>query len=120
VLSELTLALLFRRAEKFMARQTEVLNGTGEIYAGDRLLRSTTYHLEVSSQLASSVSSGSRVVEGTIDINGMPEAVVLAGAENLTLRLEDGRTVPFTLESTQGRIRVQGDLPSVIPPDSLR
>jgi hypothetical protein len=46
--------------------------------------------------------------------------VVLAGAENLTLRLEDGRTVPFTLESTQGRIRVQGDLPSVIPPDSLR
>jgi len=103
-----------------MARQTEVLDGRGEIYAGDRLLRSTTYHLEVSSEPPPAVSSASGAVEGTIDINGMPEAVVLAGAENLTLRLEDGRTVPFTLESTQGRIRVQGGLPSDVPPDSSR
>ena len=103
-----------------MERQTlEVLNGVGEIYAGDRLLRSTTYHLEVSSKLASPASSVATVVEGSIDINGMPEAVVLAGAEDLTLRLEDGRTLPFTLGSTQGQIRVQGDLPPR-PRDSPR
>ena len=103
-----------------MARQTQVLTGAGEIYAGDRLLRSTTYHLEVPSELAPAASSPSGMIEGSIDINGMPEAVVLAGADDLTLRLEDGRTLPFTLESTQGRIRVQGGLPSAIPPDSPR
>jgi hypothetical protein len=96
----------------------EVLNGTGEIYAGGRLIRSTTYHLEVSSDPASRVGSASTIVEGTIDINGMPEAVVLAGAEDLTLRLEDGRSLPFKLASTQGRITVQGGLPPATPHSS--
>jgi hypothetical protein len=95
-----------------VARRTiEVLKGVGEIYAGDRLLRSTTYRLEVSSELPAPVSAMSTIVEGHIDINGMPEAVVLAGADDLTLRLEDGRTLPFTLGSTMGRIRIPGGLP---------
>ncbi|HVH58642.1 MAG TPA: hypothetical protein VM791_20415 [Vicinamibacterales bacterium] len=103
-----------------MERQKlEVLEGVGEIYAGDRLLRTTTYHIEVSTQRSPPISSDETVVEGTIDINGMPEAVVLAGADDLTLRLEDGRTVPFTLGSTLGRIRIQGGLPPS-PGDSSR
>jgi hypothetical protein len=105
------MALHLLRSES-MAKQTiEVLSGVGEIYAGERLLRSTTYHLEVSSELAAPLSSVATVVEGSIDITGMPEAVVLAGADDLTLRLEDGRTVPFTLGSTLGRINIQGGLP---------
>ncbi len=95
-----------------MARRTiQVLSGVGEIYAGDRLLRSTTYRLEVTTELPDPVSAVSTVVEGHIDITGMPEAVVLAGAERLTLRLEDGRTLPFTLGSTLGRITIPGGLP---------
>jgi hypothetical protein len=34
--------------------------------------------------------------------------VVLAGARDLTLRLEDGRRLAFTLTSSSGRIQVQG------------
>ena len=45
-------------------------------------------------------------LEGTIDITGMGEAVVLAGPRELTLELEDGRRLPFTLTSTTGRIQV--------------
>jgi hypothetical protein len=104
-----------------MAKQMiEVLEGVGEIYAGDRLLRSTTYHLEVSSELTPPATTDSIVVEGRIDINGMPEAVVLAGVDSLTLRLEDGRTVPFTLGSTLGRIRIHGGLPPATPRNSSR
>ena len=67
--------------------------------------------LEVTTELPDPVSAVSTVVEGHIDITGMPEAVVLAGAEHLTLRLEDGRTLPFTLGSTLGRITIPGGLP---------
>lgn len=98
-----------------MARHTiRVLSGVGEIYAGDRLLRNTAYRLEISSELPAPVSSIASVVEGSIDITGMPEALVLAGADNLTLRLEDGRTVPFTLGSSLGRINVHGLLPATM------
>ena len=95
-----------------MARQTmAVVSGAGEIYAGDRLLRRTGYRLEVSSDAGNRLSP-STVIGGSIDITGMAEALVLAGAEALTLRLEDGRSVPFTLGSTAGRIQVQGGLPA--------
>jgi hypothetical protein len=89
----------------------EVVSGAGEIYAGDRLLRRTGYRLEVSSDAANR-SAAATVIGGSIDITGMAEALVLAGAEELTLRLEDGRSVPFTLGSTAGRIQVRGGLPA--------
>ncbi len=40
----------------------------------------------------------------------MGEAAVLAGPEKLTLKLEDGRRLMFTLTSTSGRIRAYGGL----------
>jgi len=93
-----------------MARQTiEVLEGAGQIYAGDRLLRETRYRLEVTSEPGPE-GVASTAVEGSIDITGMGEAVVLAGAERLTLRLEDGRRLSFTLGSTAGRIQAHGRL----------
>lgn len=96
-----------------MARQTiEVLSGAGEIYAGDRLLRRTTYRLEVSSDTSTPPNSPASVIGGSVDITGMAEALVLAGAEQLALRLEDGRTLPFKLGSTAGRIEPTGDLAS--------
>jgi hypothetical protein len=92
-------------------RMTEILTGVGDVYAGDQLLRHTTYRLEISSALAATPGGGApTVVEGTIDITGMGEAVVLAGAQQLTLRLEDGRTLQFRLLSSAGRIQVLGGL----------
>lgn len=93
-----------------MTRKTiQVLSGVGEIYGGDRLLRTTAYRLDV---IADSASHGT-TIEGSIDISGMAEAVVLAGAPELTLLLEDGRHVSFTLASSTGHIRVNGALEGV-------
>jgi hypothetical protein len=82
------------------------LSGIGEVYAGTELLRRTRYHLEVSTRTGA--EGAEPRIEGTVDIAGMGEAVVLAGAQELTLRLEDGRRLAFTLTSTTGRIRVHG------------
>lgn len=84
----------------------EILTGTGEVYAGAELLRATRYRLEVAP--AAQPSSSTPPIQGTIDITGIAEAIVLAGASPLTLRLEDGRVLPFTLTSTEGRIRSSG------------
>lgn len=93
-----------------MARKTiQVFSGVGEIYGGDRLLRTTRYRLEVT---ADSESPGT-TIEGSIEISGMAEAVVLAGAPQLTLLLEDGRYVSFTLASSAGHIRVTGGLEGI-------
>ena len=99
-----------------MERQpAETLTGVGEIYAGDRLLRRTNYRLEVS-PAGSGPGDSRTVTSGTIDITGMGEAVVLAGAEHLILRLEDGRSLPFHLGSTAGRIEVEGGLSAPVRP----
>ena len=82
------------------------LSGIGEVYAGGALLRRTRYHLEITSGMGA--DGAEPRIEGTLDIAGMGEAVVLAGAKRLTLRLEDGRTLSFSLASATGRITVHG------------
>ncbi len=87
----------------------EHLTGTGEVYAGDQLLRRARYELFVSPGNETAPDKpGSATIEGSIDVSGMGEAVVLAGPERLMLQLEDGRRLVFTLTSTTGRIRVHG------------
>jgi hypothetical protein len=84
-------------------REIEKLAGNGTVHAGGRCLRATRYDLSILPGDASA-DGGDVRVEGSIDIAGMGEAVVLAGTE-LTLRLEDGRHVRCTLTSTAGRIQ---------------
>jgi hypothetical protein len=96
-----------------MAKQTKVLQGVGEIFAGDRLIRNTSYRLEVSSCPASP-GAPHTIVDASIDISTTPEAFVLARAGTLTLCLEDGRSIPFTLDRLSGRIVVHGELPPVM------
>lgn len=43
-------------------------------------------------------------IEGHIDISGIGEALVLAGADTLTLTIEDGRRMAFQLTSSGGGI----------------
>jgi len=87
--------------------EVEHLTGIGEVYAGDQLLRSVRYELTVPSGAAVG-TPGAATITGSIDITGMGEAAVLAGAERLTLKLADGRRLMFTLSSTSGRIRSAG------------
>lgn len=88
-------------------RLLESLRGVGAIHAGDVLLRRTTYDLSVWSDDSAGPPSGDAAaasVDGHIDINGIAEAVVLAGPGTLTLTLEDGRRLAFQLTSTGGGI----------------
>ena len=87
------------------------LAGVGEVFAGELLLRSVPYRLSLWSD-AGDAASGSRpvAIDGFLDISGVGEAVVLAGPETLTLRLQDGRRLPFTLVDSAGRIVGRGEL----------
>jgi hypothetical protein len=87
----------------------EELSGEGEIYAGDRLVRRTRYRLSISEGEASSASG----IEGTIELATESEATVLARVEQLTLLLDDGRYLAFSLASPNGRIRAHGGLEGV-------
>ena len=82
------------------------LRGEGEIYAGDRLVRRTRYRLSIREADASSTSG----IEGTVELATEGEAIVLARVEQLTLLLDDGRYLLFSLASPDGRIRAHGGL----------
>ncbi len=91
--------------ETLMARRVvESLSGVGEIYAGEVLLRSTAYELSVFRDDDVSADGSALKIDGHIDITGIAEAIVLAGPQALTLRLEDGRELQFALTDTGGKI----------------
>ena len=91
----------------------QTLVGVGSIYSGEHLLRTTAYRLSVWTDGESPPETGQPAdltIDGSIDIGGIGEAVVLAGADTLTLRLEDGRSLPFALTGTGGGIVGRGGL----------
>ena len=87
---------------------TNVLTGEGEIYAGDRLVRRTRYRLSIFADDAPGTP-----IEGTIDLATEGEAMVLARADELTLLMDDGRHLTFSLASPDGRICVHGGLEGI-------
>jgi hypothetical protein len=93
-------------------RLLESLSGVGAIHAGELLLRTTTYELSVWSddQPCAPGEDPTAVahIDGHIDINGIAEAVVLAGPGTLTLTIADGRRVAFQLTSSGGAIVGRG------------
>ena len=94
----------------------ESIRGVGTIYAGEVLLRTTTYDLSLWSDDDQPRPEGEVVtsiarVDGHIEIGGIAEAVVLAGPGTLTLTLEDGRRLAFELTGTGGGIVGRGWLP---------
>jgi hypothetical protein len=94
-----------------MARRLlESLSGVGDVYAGNELIRTTSYQLSLWLN-EDPVGAGSNVtIDGHIDITGIGEAVVLTGSDSLTLRLQDGRRLVFSLTGTGGGIIGRGGL----------
>jgi hypothetical protein len=87
------------------------LAGVGEVFAGELLLRSVPYRLSLWADGDAGAAAGAAqpaAIDGFIDISSIGEAVVLAGAETLTLRLQDGRRLSFTLVDSAGRITGRG------------
>jgi hypothetical protein len=85
-------------------RVVESLIGVGDVFAGGLHVRSTSYQLSVLRDDEPRADDGELRVEGHIDITGIGEAVVLAGPQDLTLRLEDGRRLRFALTDSGGHI----------------
>jgi hypothetical protein len=95
-------------------RLVESLRGMGAIHASERLLRTVRYELSVWSDDQPTGGKATRAVariDGHIDITGIAEAVVLAGADTLILTIEDGRRLAFQLTSSAGGIKAGGWLP---------
>jgi hypothetical protein len=90
------------------------LSGVGQIFAGDVLLRQVQYKLTTDGGDETSGDSAEPRIRGQIDLQGMPEAIVLAGAQELVLRLEDGRRLTFLLTNTMGSVVGVGGL---MPPE---
>lgn len=89
--------------------RTDVLSGEGEIYAAGRLLRRTTYRLRI---VEGDVPGSSRI-EGEIAIATEGEAIILLRADRLTLLIDDGRHLSFSLVSPTGRIEAHGGLEGI-------
>jgi len=93
-----------------MVRNTiDVLNGEGEIYAGDRLLRRTTYRL----RMVDGDVPGSSRIEGDITLATEGETFILMRAEKLMLLMDDGRHLSFSLVDPTGRIKAHGGLEGI-------
>jgi hypothetical protein len=93
-------------------RVLETLTGVGEVYANDVLLRRTRYDLKVWIDDPNDAQAGEGIthIDGHIDITGIGEAVVLAGPNQLTLRLQDGRRLHFRLTGSGGSVEGEGGL----------
>ena len=89
-------------------RVLESLTGVGEVFAGDVLLRRTRYDLTAWTD--DEAGKDAVHIDGHIDITGIAEALVLAGPEQLTLHLEDGRRLRFKLTGSGGGIVSQGEI----------
>jgi hypothetical protein len=88
-------------------RLLESVRGVGAIHAGERLIRTTRYELSVWSDGEPRGGTGPDTVtriDGHIEITGIAEAMVLAGADTLTLTTADGRRLAFQLTSSGGGI----------------
>ena len=88
---------------------TNVLSGEGEIYAGGRLLRRTSYRLRI----VDGETPGSSTIEGDIAIATEGEAIILTRAEMLTLLMDDGRHLSFSVVTPTGVIKAHGGLEGV-------
>ena len=93
-----------------MTRNTmAVLSGEGEIYAGGRLLQRTAYRLRI----IDGETPGSSRIEGEIAVATEGEAIILTRAEVLTLLMDDGRHLSFSMVSPTGRIKAHGGIEGI-------
>ena len=91
------------------AEMIETGRGVGALRGGELHLRDLSYRLV--RRTGGGVSSGgTERLEGYVEIEGLAEAAVLAGVDDLLLELQDGRLVPITLTSSAGHFleRVTG------------
>lgn len=86
--------------------------GRGELRWNGRTFDGIAYRIDRYQGFAASglPVPGLHRIEGSVDLGGVAEAALLIGS-NLTLALEDGRTLPITLADAAGRVLAEGHGP---------
>lgn len=86
--------------------------GVGAVRLRDRTLGAIPYRISRYQGMATSglPIPGLHRIEGTLAIASVPEAAALVGA-NVTLELEDGRSLALTVADSSGRVLAEGHGP---------
>ena len=93
-------------------RLVEEYAGVGSLRCGDRTLAAIPYRISRYQGMALSglPIPGLHRIEGTLELASAPEAAALAGAD-VTLELEDGRSLKLTVADESGRVLAEGHGP---------
>ena len=86
--------------------------GVGSVRVRDRTLRAIAYRIDRYQGMALSglPIPGMHRIEGTLALAGLPDAADLVGAD-VTLELEDGRSLVLTVADDSGRVLAEGHGP---------
>ena len=93
-------------------RLVEEYAGVGLLRCGDRTLTTVPYRISRYQGMAISglPIPGLHRIEGTLALGNVPAAADLVGA-NVTLELEDGRSLALTVADESGRVLAEGHGP---------
>jgi hypothetical protein len=99
-------------AQEFRLKLVEQYAGVGSVRCGDRTLAAIPYRISRFQGMALSglPIPGLHRIEGTLALANVPAAAELVGA-NVTLELEDGRSLALTVADHNGRVLAEGHGP---------
>jgi hypothetical protein len=99
-------------AQEFRLRLVEQYAGVGTVRFRDRTLGPISYRISRYQGMALSglPVPGLHRIEGALELHGVPEASELVGAD-VTLELEDGRSLALSVADETGRVLAEGHGP---------
>jgi len=100
------------QAQELRLKLVEQYTGVGSVRCRDRTLAAIPYRINRYQGMALSglPIPGLHRIEGTLALASAPEAAALVGAD-VTLELEDGRSLKLTVADESGRVLAEGHGP---------
>ena len=92
--------------QRGVLRLVEECSGVGDLLRNGEQLHRVRYRISRYQGMLEGTGMpvpGIHRIEGSLDLNGAEAAAALVGT-SLTLKLEDGRSVPITLADADGRV----------------
>jgi hypothetical protein len=99
-------------AREFRLKLVEQYAGVGSLRFRDRTVGAIPYRISRYQGMATSglPIPGLHRIEGTLALAGLPDAAQFVGAD-VTLELEDGRSLALTVADSSGRVLAEGHGP---------
>lgn len=104
--------MIGRKREEHSLKLVEEYAGVGSLRWRDREISAIPYRISRYQGMALSglPIPGLHRIEGTVTLASVPDAAALVGA-NVTLDLEDGRSLALTVADEHGRVLAEGHGP---------